>query len=253
MAIKSDLMVLFQLMRRTRVRGLDTSHADRLEDFYQGQAEGYDGFRARLLHGREELIKSLPFEKHPGGIWLDIGAGTGFNLQSAFPKASVLKKIYLLDLCPSLLKIAETRIEKAGWENVVTVHGDAETFVPEEGTVDFITLSYSLSMITNWMSVVDHALKLLKPAGTLAIVDFYVSRKFELAGETEHNWWTRTFWPIWFSFDNVFLRPDVRHYLKSRLKMVEDITAKGPIPYVPLGEVPYFRFIGEKRKSSTKK
>ena len=55
------------------------SHRERLDAFYRGQADAYDDFRRRLLHGREELMGRLEFR--PGDVWLDMGAGTGSNAE----------------------------------------------------------------------------------------------------------------------------------------------------------------------------
>ena len=66
----------------SRVKG--NTHAERLESFYQHQAEGYDAFRKRFLHGREKLfIETLPTIAKKGDIWVDMGGGTGRSLLSA--------------------------------------------------------------------------------------------------------------------------------------------------------------------------
>lgn len=51
------------------------THQQRLESFYKRQAQGYDGFRRRLLHGREDMIREIPIIKD--GVWVDMGGGTG--------------------------------------------------------------------------------------------------------------------------------------------------------------------------------
>ena len=82
-------------------RGAD--HAERLESFYAGQADSYDGFRKRLLPGREDLYQNLPVPE--GGIWVDLGGGTGANLELLGPRIETLRKVYLVDLSPSLLTV----------------------------------------------------------------------------------------------------------------------------------------------------
>ena len=72
----SDLKILYHLAMKP-IRGKD--HAARMESFYAGQAEAYDNFRKRLLHGREQLWESIPTP--PGGVWVDMGGGTGSNLE----------------------------------------------------------------------------------------------------------------------------------------------------------------------------
>jgi S-adenosylmethionine-diacylgycerolhomoserine-N-methlytransferase len=52
----SDLKTLYHLVFKPS-RG--DSHAARMENFYAGQAEAYDGFRERLLPGRRELFGAV--------------------------------------------------------------------------------------------------------------------------------------------------------------------------------------------------
>ncbi|MEX2174269.1 MAG: methyltransferase domain-containing protein [Pirellulaceae bacterium] len=75
MGFASDLKILYHLALKP-VRGKD--HAARMENFYSGQAEGYDDFRKRLLKGRQELWNLI--QPPAGGTWLDMGGGTGANL-----------------------------------------------------------------------------------------------------------------------------------------------------------------------------
>ena len=63
--------------------------------------------------------------------------------------------IYLIDLCEPLLDVARKRFARKGWRNITVLCQDATEFsLPEwattdpKGSVSFITLSYSLSMVT---------------------------------------------------------------------------------------------------------
>jgi hypothetical protein len=56
------------------------THKDRLESFYSHQASGYDEFRKKLLHGREDMLTSLVNGSRPlpkDAVWIDFGGGTG--------------------------------------------------------------------------------------------------------------------------------------------------------------------------------
>src|SRR5690606_13713897 len=108
-------------------------------------------------------------------------------------------------------------------------------------SVDTVTFSYSLTMIPDWFAAVEQAFKMLRPGGTIAVVDFFVSRKFG-----PHGWWTRTFWPTWFCIDNVYLNPDHPEYLGRRFTPVRFEACHARVPYVPLGKVPYYLFVGKK-------
>ena len=170
------------------------------------KADGYDDFRKRLLKGREEMYGAIPLPKD--GVWIDMGGGTGSNLEFLGDSIAELKKIYVVDLATSLLEVSQKRFDKNGWNNAEAIEADATTFRPPEEQVDVITFSYSLSMIPDWFGAIENALQLLKPGGIIGAVDFYVARKYPADGLKRHRWFTRHFWPTWFASDNVFLSPD---------------------------------------------
>jgi len=238
MSFWSDLRVLYHLALKP-VRG--ASHQERLESFYSGQAGAYDDFRRRLLQGRQELYSAI--ELPPHATWVDMGGGTGANLEYLADRLGQLRQVYVVDLSPSLLEVARQRCEERGWTNVQTVCADATTWQPPE-PVDVVTFSYSLTMIPDWFAAIDNGLAMLRPGGTLAVVDFYVSRKYPAAGLRKHGWFTRNFWPVWFGNDNVFPSADHLPYLRSRLQTVALEEQQAKIPYLPLVRAPYYRFQG---------
>lgn len=252
MSFASDLRILYHLALKP-VRGKD--HAARMESFYAGQAGAYDDFRKRLLKGRQELWNLIP--PPPGGTWLDMGGGTGANLEyfkgpgtgdrGQTERLAGLEKIYVLDLSHSLLEIAKQRIAAQGWTNVETVEADATTFQPPGGPVDVVTFSYSLTMIPDWYAAIENALAILKPGGTIGVVDFYVSRKYASDGGARHGWLTRTFWPTWFALDNVYPSPDHVPFLHRHFDPLHFEEHRAKVPYIPLARVPYYLFVGRKR------
>jgi S-adenosylmethionine-diacylgycerolhomoserine-N-methlytransferase len=242
MSLVGDLKVLYHLLLRP-VRG--NSHAQRMESFYSGQAEAYDDFRKRLLQGREALYARIGHEND--GIWVDMGGGTGANLEFIGPTISKFKQVYVVDLATSLLQVAQQRAERHGWHQVTTVAADATTWQPQEGQVDVVTFSYSLTMIPDWFAAIDNALRMLKPGGVLGVVDFYVSRKHPPEAQRRHGWPTRSFWPVWFSGDNVFPSPDHLPYLTRHLDCLWLQECRSKVPYMPLVRAPYYQFIGRKR------
>ncbi|MBR5626520.1 MAG: class I SAM-dependent methyltransferase [Thermoguttaceae bacterium] len=239
----SDLRVLYNLTFRP-VRG--KNHADRLESFYGNQADAYDSFRKRFLTGREELWHKIGVTQD--AVWADMGGGTGFNLQFFGDDIAKLKKVYVVDLASSLLKMADDKIKNNHWTNVETVNADATIWEPAEGLVDVVTFSYSLTMIPDWFTAIDHAYKILKPGGKIGVVDFYISRKFPTGCKKRHGWLTRSFWPAWFSCDNIYPSCDHVPYLSRKFQEVEFIEREDPIPYFPIfwWKMPRFVFIGKK-------
>lgn len=244
MALLADLRVIYHLVLKP-VRG--NSHADRMESFYSGQAEAYDSFRRRLLQGRQELYDQLPVPDD--GVWVELGGGTGSNLEYLGDRIRKLAKVYVVDLSESLLKVASERAAQKGWNHVETVAADATTWQPSERP-DVVTFSYSLTMIPDWFAALENARSMLAGGGHLGVVDFYVSRKFAAEGLARHGWFTRSFWPVWFGADNVHPSPDHVPYLHRHFHPEVFTEHRAKVPYLPLIRVPYYNFIGRCRSAS---
>jgi betaine lipid synthase len=119
-------------------------------------------------------------------VWVDIGGGTGgctapiiahftqrdegYNIEEMdkyFPIDS-FDHVYLVDLCESLLQVARERFARRGWKNVTVLCQDATSFIlPEwkgvsgstiQGSVSFVTLSYSLSMVGSFTDFISYRL-----------------------------------------------------------------------------------------------
>ena len=226
----ADVPVLWRLLRGMPTQG---THQERLEGFYAGQAQHYDRFRERLLQGRAEVVSELA-QRLPeaGGTLVELGCGTGRNLAFLGAGREKLWRTWGVDLCPSLLAQAQAR----GWSGVEWVAADATRWRPPQ-PVDGVLCSYSLTMIPDWFTVVDNAIAMLRPGGTLAVVDFHVPRDARFA---------RTFWPWWFGHDGVHPNADLLPYLRSRLPNAQIFEGRASVPYLPGVRVPWFRLVGTK-------
>jgi S-adenosylmethionine-diacylgycerolhomoserine-N-methlytransferase len=249
MGLLSEIRILYKMIF-SPVKG--STHQERLESFYREQARDYEAFRKRLLHGRTQLYRNIPCPE--GGIWVDLGGGTGSNLDEIGPRIKSFRKVYLVDLTPSLVEIAKERIAARGWTNVEAVLADVTEWAPPEGTVDTLTFSYSLTMIPAWYAALEQALRILKPGGHLGVVDFYVSRKYTPTlpnsdRTRKHSWFTRHFWPIWFATDNVHPNRDHLPYLLDHLSVRFLKEGLGSVPYLTLFtrlRAPYYVFVGRR-------
>lgn len=239
MGLLADLRVMYT-MAFSRAGG--AGHADRLEAFYRDQAGDYDDFRRRLLHGRERMMRSLPLVE--GARLLDLGGGTGHNLETVADSIPKLAAVEIVDLSPSLLSVAAERVKKHGWTNVRAVRADVCTYTPEQ-PVDCVTFSYSLTMIPDWFRAIDRAVQNLKPGGVIGVVDFYVARKYPAEAMRGHTRFQRMFWPQWFGYDNVFLSPDHVPYLQYRAEQLALVEGLGKVPYLGM-KAPYYVFLGRK-------
>ncbi len=151
-----------------------TEATDRMNRMYRRQRYIYDGTRRYYLLGRDQMIAGLKPE--PGANVLEIGCGTGRNLVLAarrYPEA----RFFGVDVSTEMLTSAISAISRRGLTSQIRVaHGDATAFDPQlafgVAAFDHVMISYSLSMIPNWTSVLEAAVGRLTPGGRLHIVDF---------------------------------------------------------------------------------
>lgn len=233
-----DLRILLSLLR-----GLprDGSHAEKLQAFYGPQADHYDAFRERLLAGRRELVQMLA---PPGGAHVvELGGGTGQNLDYFGEGLARLGSVEIVDLCSALIARARERAAKR--PNVRVVEADATTWRPDE-PADVVYLSYALTMIPDWRAVIDNAIAMLRPGGLLGVVDFYVSAADPAPGCVRHGAFTRFFWPRWFAHDGVHPNPDHLARLREALPDHVKHERRASVPYLPGLRVPYYIFVGRR-------
>jgi S-adenosylmethionine-diacylgycerolhomoserine-N-methlytransferase len=239
MSLLADARTLVQLARGSAGHG---SQAERLEAFYRPQAAHYDAFRERLLHGREDLIRRLA--PPPGATVVELGGGTGRNLEYFGPRLRSFARVEVVDLCPALLEQARRRC--ARWPDVaVVVEADATAYRPAQA-VDCVYFSYALTMIPDWRAAVANALGMLRPGGLLGVVDFYVAPRDPPAGCARRASLARGFWPRWFRHDGVCLDPRHLPYLLAQTEPLCCEQGRGPVPYLPGLRVPYYLYIGRK-------
>ncbi|GAA5839181.1 hypothetical protein JCM9279_002619 [Rhodotorula babjevae] len=259
--------------------GKNATQEGRLNRFYEGQAAIYDKTRSRLLQGRTTMLKLSAAhlreqrrrEPNKRLVWLDIGGGTGWNVEEMdkyFPISS-FDAVYVLDLCGPLLEVSRKRFAARGWDNVHCLLQDATHFAlptwneqegldGETGGLDYVTLSYSLSMMPDPMNLLDRIDRTLSPSGLLAVADFYVSAREPTSvagvigdvGSRQCSWWTRTFWLNWFSFDHVDLHPSRRHYLEHRFATIKSFNGRNA--FIPLiTSIPYYVSLHTSRRIDT--
>lgn len=226
MSLIADARILFHMLTAKASVGAD--HQERLEAFYRGQRDAYDDFRRRLLHGRERMMQALPLPEHEGSL-MDMGGGTGSNLEALGSRINSLNRVEIVDLCQSLLEVARERVKSNSWSNVTAICADAIKYQPEIAP-DAITFSYSLTMIPDWYAAIDHAYKILKPGGVIGIVDFYVARKWPDKGRKNTVDLHEDFGPLGLATTMSFF-----HLTTCRISHVNStrsLSRNGAVPYL---------------------
>jgi S-adenosylmethionine-diacylgycerolhomoserine-N-methlytransferase len=186
-----------------------TQATDLMNRIYRHQRHVYDFTRKYFLLGRDRMIAEIG--ARDGARVLEIGCGTGRNLIMAarkYPGASC----FGIDVSTEMLNSAMRAISHAGLAARVHVaHADATRFEPGPlfgiDQFDRIFISYSLSMIPQWQSVVSMAISRLAPNGELRIIDFGDQERLPAA-------FRRLLWR-WLSAFHVAPRDDLEAILKA--------------------------------------
>ncbi len=235
--LRNDFVVLRQL-----VRGMprEAAQSQQLQAFYSPQAAHYDEFRDRLLPGRAELIGRLPLQG--GASVVELGGGTGRNLDFFGNRLDAIASMEIVDLCAALLDVARERARDR--DNVRVIEADATTYRPEL-PVDCVYFSYSLTMIPNWRAALSNAWAMLKPGGTLGVVDFCVPMSSAIKVRALQSI-ESAFWKRWFAHDGVRLNADHRAMLRQLFPQNEIVERRARVPYLPAAMVPYYLFVGHK-------
>jgi S-adenosylmethionine-diacylgycerolhomoserine-N-methlytransferase len=178
-------------------------HGGLMDRVYGRQRHIYDATRKYYLLGRDPMINGLRPEN--GATVLEIGCGTGRNLIRAaqlYPKAL----FHGIDISGSMLETAGASVAAAGLQGRIRLaHADAARFDPGKvfgrQSFDRIFISYAVSMIPGWQSVMSEALSHLAPGGELHVVDFGDQRGLPS--------WFRSALRIWLRWYHVTPRIDL--------------------------------------------
>ncbi|KAK7035926.1 hypothetical protein R3P38DRAFT_2909750 [Favolaschia claudopus] len=202
-------------------------------------------------------------------VWIDIGGGDGKNIEimSKHIPLSSFDAIYIIDPSESRLDGARLRIAKNSWTNVETLCQHAQYFeLPEwlngiqlDGSVGFATLTFTLSTIEDFHTVIDRVHRVLCPEnGLVGVVDLYThdipyTWADKTADGSKQRWgfFPRWFWPMLFDFNQVCLGPHRQSYIDHKFGIVKYFQTRNR--YFPFRlTVPYYIWIGRPREHASK-
>jgi len=117
---------------------------------------------------REWAVRSL--ELRPGDTVLEVGCGTGRNLEYLEAEVGPDGHIFGVDLSEQMLARCQALCGKRGWQNVTLVRGDALEYAGP-GQVDAVLFSLSYCTMLHRKQILGHVWSQLRPGGRLVILE----------------------------------------------------------------------------------
>ncbi|MEC7195613.1 MAG: methyltransferase domain-containing protein, partial [Planctomycetota bacterium] len=135
------------------------------EAFFGRVGGEWDQIRTQLF-GRAFTAEALAALADPSWTVADLGCGTG---DAASLLAASVKKVIAVDREPAMLRAARKRLEDT--ENVDFHAADLESLPLETASVDVAFILLVLHHLEDPQKAVNEAARILKPKGTLVVVD----------------------------------------------------------------------------------
>lgn len=136
----------------------------------------YDRFFGRVFYQRiAAVIPSLRIP--PGARVLELGVGTGVSLGCYPPHCQVTG----IDLAPEMLEHARDKIDENGWSHVRVMEMDAMNLQFADSTFDYVMAFHVVSVVPDVHRLMAEALRVLKPGGSLVVINHFRSRNRLLA------------------------------------------------------------------------
>jgi len=132
-----------------------------------------------------EAVGRLLLALAPRQVYADLGAGEGLISQLLAARA---KKVIAVDHSPRMVEVGRDLAKRSGLKNLEYRLGDMENPPIRPGSVDVAILSQALHHAVHPPRVLEVAWKILRPGGTLLILDL-VEHTFEAAREMYADVW----------------------------------------------------------------
>jgi len=136
---------------------------------YDGMARSYAATGQLIVAHRYEATAALGVQ--PGERILDVACGPGVNFESILKDLGTGGLLVGLDYSPGMLEQAQQRVERSGWSNVTPMLGDAASLPFADCEFDRVLGTYSFSVIPGYQQALDEIARVLKPGGTLVLLD----------------------------------------------------------------------------------
>jgi len=168
---------------RARLDALQQRRQTAAARFFRDNAQRWDELRA--LHVADREIERALAHHLPLGArrLLDIGTGTGRLLEVLAPK---VEQAIGIDQSREMLALARANLARAGIDNADIRQGDMYALPFEADSFDVVTIHHVLHYADDPSAALSEAARVVKPGGTVLVVDFSPHDLVELKREHAH-------------------------------------------------------------------
>lgn len=151
--------------------------------YFDDVAAHWDEMQKSFFSDRVRDKAFAAADVEPGKLAADIGAGTGFITRGLIDRGL---KVIAVDQSASMLD--EMRADLSGESGIDYRVGQAEKLPIADNEVDYVFANMFLHHVENPEMAVQEMVRILKPAGRLAITDMN-SHTFEFLRSEQHDRW----------------------------------------------------------------
>jgi len=155
---------------RERLAAVRSARAAAAQAYFRRHAAEWD--RIRKLHVADEAVEAAigaALGQRPFRSLLDLGTGTGRMLELF---GSQIERGLGLDLSLDMLALARDRLERAGLRHCSVRQGDIYDLPLANDSFDAVIIHQVLHFLDDGARAVKEAARVLRPGGSLLVVDF---------------------------------------------------------------------------------
>ncbi|MBV9347853.1 MAG: metalloregulator ArsR/SmtB family transcription factor [Pseudolabrys sp.] len=182
---------------RDRLAAVRAARAAAAQAYFRKHAAEWD--RIRKLHISDAAVERAIHDAlgaRPFRSLLDLGTGTGRMLEMFGPQ---IERGLGLDLSLDMLLLARDRLERAGLRNCSVRQGDIYDLPIADDSFDAVIIHQVLHFLDDGGRAVKEAARVLRPGGSLLVVDFapheieylrekHAHRRLGFAAEAVNQW-----------------------------------------------------------------
>lgn len=155
-------------------------NSEKIKKIYSAWSRCYDHvFKWFFAPRQRHVIETMEIE--PGQRVLDVGVGTGLSL----PVYPADCQVVGIDLSREMLTKAQEKVEEQGLSHVGLLEMDAQRLSFADSSFDHVVATFVISVVPDPVKTIQEMKRVLKPEGSLVIVNHFQNEKSKVLGTLE--------------------------------------------------------------------